>query len=655
MCGIAGFLLRQPRLDEDALRDLASRMAETLKHRGPDGGEVWSDAGAGISLGHRRLAIQDLSEAGRQPMTSACERYVITYNGEIYDFRALRCELEDRGRRFRGHSDTEVLLAAISEWGLERAIARCHGMFAFALWDRRKRTLTLARDRAGQKPLYYGWCGDAFLFGSELKALRSHPAFEAGIDRDALGLLLRYGWIPGPHSIYQGVGKLPPGTLLRIVASSTPATASPRPYWSAHEVAKRGEAEPFRGSLAEATDALDGVLHEAVSGRMIADVGLGALLSGGIDSSLVVALMQKLSERRVKTFSIGFREPRHDEAPYARAVAQHLGTDHTELYVEPRDGLDVIPSLPSIYDEPFADASQIPTLLVSRLARSEVTVALSGDGGDELFAGYNRYDRCLRSWARFRRTPAALRRPLARGLDALANAGWNLLGPRASASAAPLPRWRRLPAKLKKTARDLPAADPADLLLRMGAHCGPASDLVYGAAALGNAVADSGQRPQGSEPLQSLMELDFASYLPDAVLVKVDRASMAVSLEVRSPFLDHRVVELAWSLPLAHRVGAGGGKLVVRELLARHLPRELFERRKQGFTAPVGEWLRGPLRPWAEDLLEPGRLGRQGLLRPRAVERVWRQHLCGWRNHDNLLWSLLMFQAWHEARRVPGS
>ena len=650
MCGIAGFLQRGGGLELDALHATAYRMADTLKHRGPDGGGVWADPEAGIGFGHRRLAIQDLSDAGKQPMTSADGRFVITYNGEIYNFRALRADLEGRGHAFRGHSDTEVLLAAISEWGPTEALRRAGGMFAFALWDRRERTLWLARDRAGKKPLYYGWCGDVFLFGSELKALRAHPDFRADIDRDALGLLLQYAWIPGPHSIFRHIRKLPAGCALRVRSDPPEREATPEAYWTAREVAERGEAEPFSGSLSEASDALDRLLRDAVAGRMIADVSLGALLSGGIDSSTVVALMQAQSARPVKTFSIGFREPRYDEAQHARAVAQHLGTDHTELYVTHRETVDVIPSLPANYDEPFADSSQIPTLVVSQLARSAVTVALSGDGGDELFAGYNRYFRCSADWSRWGRFPGALRRPLAGLLSGISRGGWALLGP-AAPSGEPLPKWRRFPAKFAKLARSLPATDPADWFARMKMRCDPPSEFVVGATPVSR-TESLALRPPLSEPLQAMMLDDFTSYLCDDILVKVDRASMAVSLEVRCPFLDHRVVEFAWSLPLSLRVGPGGGKRVVRELLGRYVPAALFERRKQGFGVPVAEWLRGPLRSWAEDLLAPERLAREGLLVPNAVSRVWRQHQCGWRNHNNLLWSILMFQAWHDAWRA---
>ncbi len=642
MCGIAGFLLREPRSGGDELRAAVSRMIDPLKHRGPDGSGTWEDAAAGVALGHRRLAIQDLSDAGKQPMTSPDGRFVITYNGEIYNFPALRNELEGSGHRFRGHSDTEVLLAAVSEWGCGDALPRFTGMFSFALWDRSERALWLVRDRAGKKPLYYGWCGDTLLFGSELKALRAHPAFDGEIDRDALGALLQYSWIPGPLSIFRRIRKLPPGSALCIHADAR--ATDPQRYWSAREVAERGESTPFCGTLAEATDALDALLRDAVSGRMISDVSLGALLSGGVDSSAVVALMQAQSAAPVKTFSIGFREPRYDEAGHARAIAAHLGTEHTELYVTHRETRDVIPSLPSTYDEPFADASQIPTLVVSQLARSSVTVALSGDGGDELFAGYNRYFRCVEDWSRWGGLPGRLRRPAAGALEAMARGGWRLLGPNTQTT-TPLPKWRRFPAKFLKLARALPAADAAEWFARMKVRCSPASALAIGAR---DGALDA-ERSALSEPLQAMMLDDFSSYLGDDILVKVDRASMAVSLEVRCPLLDHRVVEFAWSLPIALRVGPSGGKLVLRELLGRYVPAPLFERRKQGFGVPVAEWLRGPLRGWAEDLLAPEKLSREGFLQPAAVHRVWKQHLCGWRNHNNLLWSILMFQAWRDA------
>jgi asparagine synthase (glutamine-hydrolysing) len=643
MCGIAGFQMIGARRPPDNLRRIARAMTATLAHRGPDDADLWIDPEAGLALGHRRLSIIDLSAAGRQPMTSACGRYVITYNGEIYNFRELRGELEQHGHAFRGHSDTEVLLAALARWGVAAALGRLNGMFAFALWDRQQRCLTLARDRVGKKPLYYGWCGDSFLFGSELKALRAHPAFAATVDRDALGLLIQYSWMPAPYSIYAGIRQLPAGTLLSVEAGSGPDTARPQAYWSAHDVAVRSARAPAALSLAQATDALEDVLRDAVACRMIADVSLGAFLSGGIDSSAVVALMQSVSSKPVQTFTIGFHEARYNEAAHAKAIARHLGTDHTELYVTAEDCLEVIPRLPTLYDEPFADYSQIPTFLVSRLARSKVTVALSGDGGDELFGGYHDYVKNLREWRRqmtyWRHLPPAVRRKLARLLKHLGAHGREMLG------AAIGEKLR----KLEKRGRRLEPFDSgAAMHARLRARVERAEALVLGARPVPSGLTDPDGWADVPDPLLGMMLVDFTTYMADDILTKVDRASMGVSLEVRCPLLDPRVVELAWSLPSSMRMGPDGGKHVLRNLLARHVPRALFERPKQGFNIPIEEWLRGPLRDWAEALLDEHRLHQEGFLRPRAVRRIWEEHLAGQRSHTFLLWSLLTFQAWQE-------
>lgn len=647
MCGIAGFVAAGAGLSEADLHRTILAMTDSLVHRGPDAGGVWTDASTGVALGHRRLSILDLSAAGSQPMASPDGRYIIVYNGEIYNFLTLREELSARGHGFRGHSDTEVLLAAIAEWGIERTLERANGMFAFALWDAEARTLTLARDRAGKKPLYYGWCGSTLLFASELKALRAHPRFDAEIDRDALGLFVQYGWVPGPYSIYRRIRKLPAATYLTLPLGASDDAAIPEAYWSARETAERGARTPFAGTYDDAMDALEALLTDAVQGRLVADVPLGALLSGGIDSSLVVALMQSISTRPVQTFSIGFDDPKYDEASHAAAVARHLGTDHTELRVTGQDGLDVVPDLPSLYDEPFADESQVPTLLVCRLARRAVTVALSGDGGDELFAGYTSYREVMARWQTYPPAPAGLGSGIADTMAVLAGIAWR----------APLPRRRSLLAKLEKRARLLPAQSPAALFALKKSRVRRASDFVLGTSTASAPFGSPEDWPAACGPVQTMMYQDFSRYLVDDVLVKVDRASMSVGLEMRCPLLDARVVEFAWSLPLAMRLEAAGGKRILKDVLARHVPRQLTDRPKRGFGVPLSSWLTGPLRDWAESLLAEQRLRDGGYLRPAAVRRAWQQHLAGWANHEQLIWTILMFQAWIDsthAAPTPG-
>jgi asparagine synthase (glutamine-hydrolysing) len=631
VCGICGFLLAKQEAPGKGLGPVVEAMAGTLSHRGPDDAGSWVDPDADLAFGHRRLSIIDLSDAGHQPMVSACGRFVITYNGEIYNFRDLRQALEQRGHGFRGHSDTEVLLGAIAEWGIAQALPRLQGMFAFALWDRGTRELILARDRVGKKPLYYGWCGGAFLFASELKALHRHPAFDGEIDRDALGLFVQLGWVPGPYSIYRQIRKLPPGTMLTVDAARAPAEPVIQAYWSAKDAVEAGERAPFAGTFDDAVDALEQMLGKAVRARLIADVPLGALLSGGVDSSTVVALMQAASALPARTFAIGFREPKYDEARFAREVAGHLGTDHTELYVGPKDSLALVPDLPEIYDEPFADPSQIPTALVCRLARAGVTVALSGDGGDELFAGYQRYRRALARWNRYRPWPAGARK----AAEALTAA----LGRQVDG-----PNWLR---KIARGSARFGAADALEVFVGERIRLEEPARLVRGARAVSHLLAGRQGWPEIREPLQAMMYLDFAGYLPDDCLVKVDRASMAAGLEARCPLLDHSVVELAWSLPLDYR----DGKRVLKAVLERYLPRPLFERPKRGFGVPVGAWLRGPLRDWAEALLDERRIAAEGYLEPAAARALWQQHQSG-RDRPELLWHLLMFQAWHEHWRT---
>ncbi|MGB5438900.1 MAG: asparagine synthase (glutamine-hydrolyzing) [Gammaproteobacteria bacterium] len=643
MCGIAGFI--QPGLN---LQAVVSAMTDRLQHRGPDARGVWCDQQTGVALGHRRLSILDLSEAGSQPMHSASGRFVISYNGEIYNFRDLAKQLGQLGCSFRGHSDTEVLLAAIEQWGIDAALLRINGMFAFALWDRSERRLVLARDRVGKKPLYYGWSNDCLLFGSELKALRAHPRFDHRIDRDALGQYVRFGWVPEPLSIYKSLRKLAPGSLVRIPLDSTPWSVEPEVYWHAARVCENARHNAFSGDYEQAVGQLDQLLGRAVGERMVADVDLGALLSGGVDSTTVVALMQRQSERPVKTFSIGFDEPKFNEAGYAAAIARHLGTDHHELYVTPQQCLDVVEHLSEVYDEPFADISQVPTLLVAQMARQGVTVVLSGDGGDELFGGYNHYFEALLQWRRMRMYPQIARVLMRRTVRELAAFNWKLLAGKSPVHKK-LPAWKRQLAKLEKRSRGWDADSPQLLLLERFARYEYPAQLVPGSRDTGIDMADPDQWIATGDPLLKMRQLDFIGYLPGDILVKVDRATMSVGLEARCPILDTRVTEFAWSLPYDFLVDARGGKKILRSVMDRYVPDRLTDRPKRGFGAPVEDWLRGPLRDWAESLLDSTRLQRQGLFQAQAVSEIWNQHLSGWHNHANLLWALLMFQTWIDA------
>jgi asparagine synthase (glutamine-hydrolysing) len=617
-------------------------MTDAIKHRGPDADGQWFDQQAGIFIGHRRLSILDLSSAGAQPMVSPGGRYVISFNGEIYNFREMRTALEARGVRFRGHSDTEVLLAGIEEWGMPRALDSVTGMFAFAVWDRVRRELLLGRDRIGEKPLYYGWSGDTLLFGSELKALRRHPAWCSSIDRSAVAIFLRHNYIPAPHSIYLGIRKVVPGTF---VVARQDGTFEETPYWSLREVVERGQRQRFRGTEAEAAGELEQILGDVVRQQMIADVPLGAFLSGGVDSSLVVALMQAHSTRRVKTFTIGFEEPTYDESAHARAVAEHLGTEHTCMTVTAREALEVIPSLPDLYDEPFADSSQIPTFLVSKVARTGVTVSLSGDGGDETFAGYPRYSQMLQLWARLRWSPAILRQVASVAINALSVRQWDRVMRRVPRRGV---RGEVQGERLHKLAWMLRQGSLEGLYRGLVTHWPDPSALALGAREAMTALVSPSTWPEGIGALQQLMYLDSVTYLPDDIFAKVDRASMAVSLETRAPFVDRRVVEFAWTLPARMHYDAGRGKRSLRRLLEKYVPASIIERPKMGFGMPVQEWLRGPLRGWAESLLEPARLRREGLFDVATVRARWEEHVGGERNWHYPLWDVLMFQAWHE-------
>jgi asparagine synthase (glutamine-hydrolysing) len=647
MCGwnVVWETRRRSHVATAELKADASRMAAALVHRGPDDAGLWVDDEAGLALGFRRLAILDLSADGRQPMRSASGRYVIAFNGEVYNFRELRAELEPLGHQFRGHSDTEVMLAAIEQWGLDAAVRRFVGMFAFALWDRQTRSLSLARDRLGKKPLYYGRMGQNFLCGSELKALRTHPAFTPRIDRGALMLFMRHGYIPTPHSIYEGIFQLPPGCRLTLPSSASDVP-SPTPYWSLASVAEQADAHDFSGTEVAMTDQLDLLLREAVRLRMVADVPLGAFLSGGVDSSTIVALMQVQSSRPVKTFTIGFAEAAYDEANYARAVAQHLGTQHTELYVTPAQAQSVIPRLPSIFDEPFADPSQIPTFLVSELARQHVTVSLSGDGGDELFGGYARYPLAQSLWHRIQHVPLPIRKTASQLITAIAPQTYDhWLG-----RLAPLTRLSGYAGsvgdKVHKLAGVLPARTSDDLYQTLISHWRLSDQLVLGAEDPPVALGDASHHFRAKSFIEQMMFADTLGYLPGDILTKVDRASMAVSLEARVPMLDHRVVEFAWHLPLDMKRRDGHGKWILRQVLRRYVPDHLIERPKMGFGVPIDIWLRGPLRDWAEALLNERRLREDGFLNPAAVRQKWSEHTSGERNWQYQLWNVLMFQAW---------
>ncbi len=645
MCGLAGFCNFRG-LDSNAER-VCLAMASKLIHRGPDDAGTWVNHEHGIALGHRRLSIQDLSSSGHQPMESSSGRYIVAYNGEIYNFHKLKTELTNLGYGFRGHSDTEVLLAAIEYWGLAEALTRFTGMFAIALWDKKQRVLSLARDRIGEKPLYYGWQGNSLLFGSELKALRVHPNWQNKINRNALALYMRHNYIPAPYSIYQDIHKLTPGTLLHIPHTTQPGILpAPVPYWNMKDVAEYGARNPVQLPDNEVIETLDGLLRESIRNKMISDVPLGAFLSGGYDSSAVVALMQTESTQQIKTFSIGFHEEAYNEADHAKRVASHLGTEHTELYVTPEQAMDVIPRLPTLYDEPFSDSSQIPTFLVSEMTRQHVTVSLSGDGGDELFAGYERYFFANSLWKKIGRIPYPLRRVLALGIKginpALLNSSLQWLSPLFSSYGGQGP----IGDKLHKGADLLMFRRFEELYLRLISQWKDTANLVLGAEEPLTSLTDSTQWAELEDCMQRMQYLDTISYLPDDILVKVDRAAMGVSLETRVPFLDHRVVEYAWSLPQHMKVRNGEGKWILRRLLDKYIPSELMDRPKMGFGVTIDSWLRGPLRDWAEELLNEKRLREEGYFNPSPIREKLAEHISGDRNWQYYLWDVLMFETW---------
>ncbi len=643
MCGIVGVFSPAGVHREQMLANLRA-MTDAIVHRGPDDDGQWCDAELGIGLGMRRLAIVDLSPAGHQPMVSASGRYTLVFNGEIYNHKAIRAILEAQGDApvWRGHSDTEVLLAAIAAFGLKKALEQTNGMFALALWDAQERTLELAIDRFGEKPLYYGRTKQHFLFGSELKALRVHPAWTGAIDRDAINFLLRHVYIPAPYCIYQDFKKLEPGQIVRLRPGQLDYEYDH--YWSSADMVSRGLASSLHISEDEAVNAFESLLSDSVGLRMEADVPLGAFLSGGFDSTAIVAMMQKQSARPVRTFTIGFQVHGYDEAPFAREVARHLGTDHTELYVTAREAMDVIPRLPTLYDEPFADSSQIPTFLVSQMAKQHVTVALSGDGGDELFGGYQRYFISERILPKIAKWPHGIRKLSANAIQSVGAQKWDALYRLLTLGRRPGlvgDRALKLANLIRASTliggyRSLISAwdSPGDVLIRSTESILPFNDPVLSRIGF----------------IEQMMYLDTITYLPGDILTKVDRASMAVSLETRVPFLDPRVAEFAWRLPLSMKVGEGLGKRVIRKLVYRHVPQQLMDRPKAGFGIPIEDWLRGPLRDWAEALLAPDHIKASGYFDPHLVSQLWNQHLSGKMNRHVRLWPILMFEAWLQAR-----
>lgn len=651
MCGIAGVVdAAAPRGDE--LLALAGRMADTLAHRGPDDAGAWADPAAGVALGFRRLSIVDLSPEGHQPMASAGGRYVIAFNGEVYNHVELRRGLERAGARFRGRSDTEVILACFQRWGVRDSLPRFVGMFALAVWDAAERTLHLARDRMGIKPLFVHHRPGRLLFGSELKALRACPEFGAEVDPDALAAYLRHLYVPAPGCILRGVLKLPPGTLLSVRDVRAPLP-EPVPWWSVREAALRGARAPFRGDDGEAVDEAERVIGEAVALRMRADVPLGAFLSGGVDSSLVVALMQARSPRPVRTFTIGFGEAGWDESAHAAAVARHLGTEHTAARLSAADALALVPGLAELFDEPLADPSGLPTLLVSRMARREVTVALSGDGGDELFAGYHRYLQGEAAIRRALRVPRWFRVAGAAGMRRVSPAAWDGAFARLGGLMPPSMRHRLPGDKLHKLAALLAEGGAPRMYRALVSQWHDPVTMVAGAREREGAV-EAALAHAPLPLLERMLLADQLGYLPDDLLAKVDRASMAVGLEARVPLLDHRVVELSWRLPRRVKVRDGEGKWILRRILHRHVPAGLVERPKMGFSVPIGDWLRGPLRPWAEDLLAADPLRRGGLIDPVPVRAAWRDVLAGRGRAELAVWAVLVFQAWH-ARWMEGA
>ena len=637
MCGIAGYVGKT-----SYPYNCLGEMAKAINHRGPDDRGTWFNENEGIGLAHARLSILDLSSAGHQPMHSVSKNFVLVFNGEIYNHKVLRSELELIAQRnWLGHSDTETLLVAIDHWGLEKTLKKAKGMFAIALWDKRNKNLSLARDRIGEKPLYYGWVNGQFVFASELKSIKKFPEFKNSIDRNSLALFLRFNSIPAPHSIYQDIYKLEPGQIIQLNAESKKIKKFN--FWSTEEVYNKGNLSQISGTPKEIVDQLEVVLSKAVSSQMQSDVPLGAFLSGGIDSSTIVALMQSQSSSQVNTFTIGFNAKEYDEAKHARMVANHIGTNHFEMYVSDRDALDTIPSLPNIYDEPFADSSQIPTYLVSKFAKQEVTVALSGDAGDELFGGYNRYVFAEKMFSKIMKGPISTRKLISSAIFTMTEEKWNALLNNFLSE-----RFADIGHKLHKVANVLPAKSIRDMHFKLVSQIQNPSDWLLNANEYKTSLNDDTKRFVELNPIEQMMAYDLITYLPTDILTKVDRAAMAVSLETRVPFLDLNVIEFSASLPMEFKIRNGVTKWALREVLYKHVPKDLIERPKMGFGVPLAEWLRGPLQDWAESLLDEKRLHQEGFFDVEFVRNKWLEHLSGKQNWHHQLWNVLMFQAWLE-------
>lgn len=648
MCGIAGFFARRTFGSSDDLAAITKKMTDVIEHRGPDDSGAFVDVHAGLGLGFRRLAILDLSPNGHQPMESHSGRYVMTYNGEVYNYRRIQEQLSAEGKLppLRGTSDTETMLAAIEAWGFEKAVKSFIGFFAIALWDRERHELTLCRDRVGVKPLYVAEFGKSILYGSELKSFRVHPEFKADVNRDALAGFLRFGYVPSPHSIYQNTRKLKSGSFITYPMDGEPTVTQ---YWSPEDVVAQGLGNPLTGTDDEIAADLERLLTDAIGLRMISDVPIGAFLSGGVDSSLVVALMQAQSSQPVRTFTIGFDDANFNEAVYAKDVAAHLGTQHTELYVTGKEALDVVPQLATMFDEPFADSSQIPTYLVSKMAREHVTVSLSGDGGDELFCGYNRYSIASKIWQRYASLPRFGQRALVKSLEAVPPRAWEAGYALATMHVSKSKKFGNVGDKVTRLSEALKAESPMALYTNLLSQWKNPNDVVIGGREPETILDRMGLPSNRDQFLQFMMQCDMDMYLQEDIMTKVDRASMAVSLESREPLLDHRIIEFAWRLPPHLRGAAPRTKHMLRSVLYKHVPQELIERPKQGFAVPMGQWLRGPLRDWAEALLDESRLKQEGYFHPELIRKRWNEHVAGKRNWHYYLWVILMFQAWHEA------